>query len=408
VTGNEAVRTGMTPAPRRRIRHRPVVVAVVSWWLVSCWPGAGSGLAQAPSGLAETITELGDFDYAVRMDASRRIRRLDRDFVAPLLAEAAHAHGDSYVQFRAAVLLSGIGGPPAREFFRQALEAPNDRVRAAAYEVAEHDPDPALAARLLASLDRETSEFVRPSLLRALAAHDGDPAVREQLVRDIDRGEGFFRATVIEALGERRAGYAVDALIRIASAEGPLRDDALVALGRIGDERALPVIAAAQDDAANTLQPIVSASACLLGIDCANQARYVVQALEYATGSGGGDQVLLRAAATAAGALAAAGRTEVLEALIATGVGAVDPARAPLALALGSVALRDPAGVLEALAGREDLEAVLLLLRDAFDMLDEDLAEERFYVSMQSTFWDERQIAGARAAAEAAMRVLEF
>ena len=407
MTGNETVRTGRTPAPRRRNRHLPVVVAVVSWWLV-CWPGAGSGLAQAPFGLAETITELGDFDYAVRMDASRRIRRLDRDFVAPLLAEAAHAHGDSYVQFRAAVLLSGIGGPRAREFFRQALEAPNDRVRAAAYEVAEHDPDPALAPRLLASLDRETSEFVRPSLLRALAAHDGDPAVREQLVRDIDRGEGFFRATVIEALGERRAGYAVDALIRIASAEGPLRDDALVALGRIGDERALPVIAAAQGDAANTLQPIVSASACLLGIDCANQARYVVQALEYGTGSGGGDQVLLRAAATAAGALAAAGRTEVLDALVATGVGAVDPARAPLALALGSVALRDPAGVLEVLAGREDMEAVLLLLRDAFDMLDEDLAEERFYVSMQGTFWDERQIAGARAAAEAAMRVLEF
>ena len=406
MTGNDAAMTGRTPAPRRRIRLRSVVAAVVSWCL--WWAGAASGLAQVPSGLAQTITELGDFDYAVRMDASRRIRRLDRDFVAPLLVEAAHAHGDSYVQFRAAVLLSGLGGPPAREFFRQALDAPNDRVRAAAYEVAEHGPDPALASRLLAALERETSEFVRPALLRALAAHGGDLAVREQLVRDIDRGEGYFRATVIEALGEHGAAYAVEPLIRIASGEGPLRDDALLALGRIGDGRALPVIAASQTEVADTLQPIVSASACLLGIDCPNQVRYIVQALEYGTASGGGEQVLLRTAATAAGALAAAGRSEMLDALIAAGAGAVDPVRAPLALALGSVALRDPARMLETLAGREDLEAVLLLLRDAFDMLDEDLAEERFYVSMRSTFWDEREIPGARAAAEAAMRILEF
>ena len=372
------------------------------------WTVAGQALAQAPSGLARTIAELGDFDFTVRTEASRRIRRLDREVAAPLLVEAAHAHEDSYVQFRAAVLLSGMGGPRSRAFFREALDAPNDRVRAAAYEVTEHDPDPALAARLLAALERETSEFVRPSLVRALAAHDGDPAVREQLVRDIDRGDGFFRAVVIEALGEHGARYAVEPLIRIASVEGPLRDDALMALGRIGDGRALPALAAARDEALDTLQPIVSASACLLGVDCANQVRYVLQALAYGTASDGSDQVLLRAAATAAGALAGAGRDDVLAALIATGVGAVDPARAPLALALGSAALRNPAGMLDELVGRKDREAALLLLRDAFDMLDEDLAEERFYVSMRNILWDERQLPGARAAAEAVIRALEF
>lgn len=407
MTCNQAVRTASAAAARRRIRRGLVAAVVASWWL-ACWTGGPSGLAQAPAGIAQTLTELGDFDYVVRMDASRRLRRLDPAFVAPLLVEAAHGHGDSYVQFRAAVLLSGLGGRHAQEFFRQALDAPNDRVRAAAYEVAEHEPDAALAPRLLAALDGETSEFVRPALLRALAAHDHDPAVREQLIRDVDRGEGYFRATVIEALGEHRAAYAVEPLLRIASGEGPLRDDALLALGRIGDDRALPVITAAQTGAAATLQPIVSASACLLGIDCRNQVRYVVQALEYGVASGGGDQVLLRAAATAAGALAAAGHGEVLDALIAAGVGADDPARAPLALALGSVALRDPARMLETFAAREDPEGVLLLLRDAFDMLDEDLAEERFYVSMRSTFWDERQAPAARAAAEVVIRMLEF
>ena len=159
---------------------------------------------------------------------------------------------------------------------------------------------------------------------------------------------------------------------------------------------------------AGTLQPIVSAAACLLGVDCPGQASYVTQALEYGRLSGGGDQVLLRAAATAAAALAGAGHAGVLDALIANGVDAVDPARAPLALALGSVALRDPARVLAALSVRDDLNPALLLLRDAFDMLDEDLAEERFFVLLRSTYWDESQDPRTRRAAEAAMGMLEY
>lgn len=405
MTGNDTLRGRRVPAPWRRARSGLAI-------LFCCGlPGgllAAAGSAQAPADLSRTVAELGDFDYAVRMEASRRVRRLDPEVAVPLLVEAATGHRDSYVQFRAAVLLSGFGGTRAREWFRHALDAPNDRVRAAAYEALQHDPDPALGPRLLAALERETSEFVRPALLRALAAHDADPAVREQLVRDIDRGEGLFRAAVIEALGERGAGYAIDPLIRIASETGPLRDDALLALGRIGDRRALRVIAVAQDDAAGTLQPIVSAAACLLGIDCPAQASYVRQALEYGRLSGGGDQVLLRAAATAAAALAGAGHAGVLDALIATGVDAVDPARAPLALALGSVALRDPARVLAALSVREDLDPALLLLRDAFDMLDEDLAEERFFVLLRSTYWDESQDPRTRRAAEAAMGMLEY
>lgn len=395
------------PASRTRVRSWRGVAIVLLWGL-PCPVLSGAGLAQAQSGLARTVIQLGDFDYTTRMEASRRIRRLDPEVAVPLLVEAASAHEDSYVQFRAAVLLSGFGGDRADAFFRQALDAPNDRVRAAAYEVAGRDPDPALAPRLLAALDRETSEFVRPSLLRALAAYDDDPAVRNRLVRDIDRGESYFRATVIEALGERRAAYAVEALMRVASQAGPLQDDALLALGRIGDGRALSVLGGVRAEAADTLQPIVSAAACLLGTDCPNQTRYVVEVLEYGAASDGTEQVLLRAAAAAARTLAEAGREDVLDALIATGVGTVDPARAPLALAVGTVALRDPARMLEALARQADSRAALLLLRDAFDMLDEDLAEERFFMSIRRTYWDDRRTAGVRAAAEAALRILEY
>ena len=53
-------------------------------------------------------------------------------------------------------------------------------------------------------------------------------------------------------------------------------------------------------------------------------------------------------------------------------------------------------------------EAELLLLRDAFDMLDEDFAEERFYVLMRQGYWEGFGSAKARAVAAAVIRVLEF
>ena len=53
--------------------------------------------------------------------------------------------------------------------------------------------------------------------------------------------------------------------------------------------------------------------------------------------------------------------------------------RAPIALAVAAAAVGDPAGVLGALERASDPKAALLLLRDGFDMLSEDLAEERFY-----------------------------
>lgn len=369
------------------------------------------------AGINEVIPFLGDFDFSVRAEASRVLRRTDVASAVPALVMAAQSHEDSYVQFRAAVLLAGFGGSSAREFFETALDSPNDRVRTAAYDYFEHDPDANLAPRLLTALDRETSEFVRPALVRALAAHDDDALVRDRLLKDIDRGEGYFRGGVVEALGDYRATYAVGRLLEIASEEGPLRDDALLALGKIGDKRALQVVAAAQIDAAavdsknSELLPIVSAAACLLDTDYENQIQYVVEALRYGLTADGDDLPLLRAASTAAAAVSMAGRkgsTIALRALFDVGVEAADPDRALIALAVGTVALRTPVRVVTALAARNDLRASLLLLRDAFDMLDEDMAEERFYILLRNKFWDETETPVTRSVAEAAMEVLEF
>ena len=82
----------------------------------------------------------------------------------------------------------------------------------------------------------------------------------------------------------------------------------------------------------------------------------------------------------------------------------------------GTVAFRNPAIVRHALAARgtgaQDSSSVpekeLMLLRDAFDLLDEDFAEERFYVLMRGDYWTSPEGSGNQSVAEAAIRILEF
>ena len=365
----------------------------------------------APEQLPHLIDQLGDFDFAVRMQASRAVRRADPALAGAALREAVRLHGDSYVQFRALVLLYGLDLPDTRDAFAEALESPNDRVRAAAYSYYEIEPDPAIAPRLLAALDTETSEFVRPALVRALAANDDEMAVREQLVRDIDRGETFFRAVVIEALGDHRAEYAVDALLPLAAAPGVLQDDALLALGKIGDRRAAGVIAEVHPLVDETLQPVMSAASCLLGTGCEAQVGYVGDVLRYGAGAGtAGDDArqLLRNAASSLAALAVRDNRAALDVLLDVGLDADASARAPIALAVGTVALRRPDVVRAALEEPAAQEASLTLLREAFDMLDEDMAEERFYAYVRRAYWESADGSAARAVAEATLQALEF
>ena len=371
-------------------------------------------VAITPSELSEMFSNLGDFDYDVRSEASRKVRRLDADIVVSPLVAAANSHEDSYVQFRAAVLLYSFGVTEVGTFFRSALDSSNDRVRAAAYDYAEHEPDPAIVSRLLLAMDEETSEFVRPALIRALAAHGTSANVRTRLIREISQGETYFRGAVIEALGDHGATYAVDPISRIASERGPLQDDAIIALGKIGNDQVLSVFAEAQSVSDDAMLPIISAGACLAGTDCPNQVRYVVDTLERAAEGASGSPELLRGAATAASVLAMSGRdgtmevTAPLNALFDIGIAASGEARGPIALALGTVALRSPQRVQTVLGTRDDLEGSLFLLRDAFDMLDEDMSEERFYMLLRAGYWSEAMTDRERYVFQVAMQVLEF
>ena len=232
---------------------------------VVCWvgtalvvAGTASGAAQSPApALTQAVDQLGDFDYGLRVIASRAVRGAEPDLVAPLLRDAVRQHADSYVQFRALVLLYGIAPEHACDTFEVALASSNDRVRSAAYDFFEHAPDPAIA----------------PKLLAALAMRDHPAA---------------------------------------------------------------------------------------------------------------------------------------LDTLFEVGVTSESPARAPIALALGAVALRQPDVVRTALERRPMPDTELLLLRDAFNMLDEDMAEERFYLRMRRSYWNAADGSSARRFAETALRVLEF
>ena len=49
-----------------------------------------------------------------------------------------------------------------------------------------------------------------------------------------------------------------------------------------------------------------------------------------------------------------------------------------------------------------------LVVRDGFDMLDEDLEEERFFMTTRTAFWVAPEGSRARAVSDELIRVLEF
>jgi HEAT repeat protein len=208
------------------------------------------------------------------------------------------------------------------------------------------------------------------------------------LVGEAARGEDFFRSAVIEALGDYKAKYAVDALIAIAKLEGPLQDDAALALGKIGDRRALETLAGLQRTAHPNVQPSIAAAICLIGVNCASHRVYLAETMKYAA-TNNGFQELMRGAAAGLGALAVAGQGEALSILFDIGVPAKEDAtRAPVALAVAAVALRNSALMLNTLSHHSDRVHAVELVAEGFDMLEEDLDKETLFASVRRTYWD--------------------
>jgi HEAT repeat protein len=289
----------------------------------------------------------------------------------------------------------------------QSLSEKSDRLRAVGYGWFEHNADPQLVPRMLEALNHEDSEFVRPALTRTLAAYASDSRVRAALGGLVVKGQDFFRSAVIEAIGDYKGAYALPALIEVAKLDGPLQDDAVLAIGKIGDKKSLETLAALQRTAPRAVQPSIAAAICLLGVNCSSHQCYLEHALNFSM-ENDGFRELLRASSAGLAALAIAGNAGAATVLVDKGVPSRDPARAAIALALGAVALRNTPLLLQVLQTQTDPKPAILLLGESFDMLEEDLDEERFYAMVRRGYWAAPVNAPARKIAETLIQTLDF
>lgn len=372
---------------------------------------AAANQAAAPTteaALGPAIDQLGAFDLATRTNASKAVRRAPATIAVPMLAGAARTHKDEYVRYRALVLLTDFGEAPAAPVMKDLLEDKDNRVRLVAFGWFGNHLDPSVLPRLLTALDTEHSEFVRPALTRTLAAYGDDPRARAALVPLVTRGEDLFRSAVIEALGDYHGKYATQPIADVAKLDGPLQDDAVMALGKMGDPSVLPSLSQLQQHGPDDIQPAVAAAVCMITSNCASQDEYLKKALAFAVAREN-DPALLSRVGHALGALGAANHAPSLATLFDAGVPSKDPARGVIAVAIGTVALRNPAAVLAALETRADLPAALTLLRDAFDMLsEEDYGQERFYAAVHQAAIAAPAGSKRRQVATAVIDALEF
>jgi HEAT repeat protein len=395
-------------AQRAGAAHGPVLVLALCLATAPLLAQERGPAATPAAELGAAIDRLGDLDYDARVKAARTVRRTAPAQAVPALVQASAAHGDGYVRFKALVLLSGFNDPRIETAMVEAIGSKNDRLREVAYGYFEHHPAPSLGPRFLAALQQEQSEFVRPALVRALAAlAPKDAKVAAALVTDAGRGVDYFRSSVIEALGDYRVTAAAPRLVEIARLEGPLQDDAAIALGKIGGPTAVPTLAELQRSAPREAQPAIAAAICLAGQNCASHLGYLQKVVQYAATTPD-YQGVLRNAAAALGALAAAGNADALKVLLDGGIPSQDPLRAPLALALASSAIRDTPLALKVLEAYPDRSGAILLLSEGFDMLEEDFEEERLFAAVRRAYWAAAEGSPVRQLCEQLITRLDF
>jgi HEAT repeat protein len=363
--------------------------------------------ALSPEAIRSSIDALGNLEFSVRMNAARSLRRAPADAVTPALIQAIESHTDQFVRFRALVLLTSFNDARTPSLVRQIVSNPNDRVRTVAYMYYEHHPAAEMLPTLLQALQREESEFVRPALVRALAAQGNDPRVRETLLMEVGRGQDFFRSAVIEALGDYRATYAVEPLTAIARQTGPLQVDAVIALGKLKDQRAMETLALLQRSAPRDSQPTIAAAICLLGINCETHVPYLIDTLKFAE-KNPGFQELLRNTVAALVALANTGNTQVLTALFELGIPSSDPPRAPMARGAATVAIRNAPLMTSFLESYANRDAAIDLIAEGFDMLEEDYEEESFFATVRRSYWKAAEGSATRKVGQALIEKLEF
>jgi hypothetical protein len=360
-----------------------------------------------PSADVQTlIASLGSLEYPVRTRAARQLRRLpDAEAIQALSATVRNTAGDEFVRYRAFVLLSSFSERAMADMARLVLADRNDRLRQVAYQWFERHPDSQMTTKLAGALQTEQAEFVRPALLGALAAiGDGNAPIQRMLITEIGRGLDMFRSAIIESLGEHRAAYAVDAIAAVAQLEGPLQDDAVVALGKIGGTKGSAVLvdlAKGAGDIALTAR----ASLCVSGTGCDETIKLLLDtAVSTRTTAS-----RARAALGGLAAIATTGNAPALNAIATVGA-RTDAVREEAVLALAGVAVRQPQPVLTWLdtAPEETRRVALGLLKDGFETLEEDFGEEQFFATARANYWKVAEGSPTRTLIASIIDALEF
>ena len=361
--------------------------------------------AQAPD-LKTNIARLAALDYPARTSAARMVRRAAPAQAVPALAQAVRSHQDGFVRYRSLVLLTAFNDPGTSDLMRELLGDSNDRLREVAYRWFELHPDPRLTPSLLSALNTEQAEFVRPALIRTVVATSStDPAAQRALVAEVGRGLDFFRSAVIEALGDYRSAFAAGPIAELAKADGPLQDDAVLALGRIGGPQAAATFKALTNPAIEVV-PALHAAQCLFEDACAMHLQILTDIARSVVAK----PDVVRAAVAAIGAVAARGdavATTTLVTLATTGSQAV---RRDATLAFAGLALRRAAFMIDWLSRAPDDARVgaIDVLHEGFDSLEEDFAEEQFFAAARAAYWQAADGSPERTVNATLIDTLEF
>ena len=245
---------------------------------------------------------------------------------------------------------------------------------------------------LVAALDKEQGEFVRPSLVRALAAHGAvydDPRSDRPCSGKSDAAKIISGAPSSRRSATTRRSTPTTRSSRLRSWTARSRT-----MRRWRSERSGTSARSRRSRRCSRRRPVsrnrpIATAICVLGVNCGSHQNYLIETLKFADRNLG-FQELLRGAATGLGALAVAGgHDQAVDALFEVGIPSQDDStRAPVSLALGTVALRNTPLMLSVLGKHPDRDRAIELVAEGFDMLEEDLDKETFFAATRRTYWD--------------------
>ena len=162
-----------------------------------------------------------------------------------------------------------------------------------------------------------------------------------------------------------------------------------------------------QQSAPKETQPAIAAAICLMGTNCSSHIGYLEKTLRLPTPIPA-TRICCAAPRPASATSRGRATTTRCSILFDVGIPSQDPVRAPVTLAIGLVALRNTPLMLKTLQARPDQDAAIGIVAEAFDMLEEDLEEERFFVAVRKAYWAAPDGSPTRKLCEQLINKLDF